>query len=321
MPEMELHRVVCAQVALEPSADNRIMQLALLCMKDLLGSSGLKRSDMGKTGFFVSLPPPTRKGSAGAAIEDFKKDFFLRLGITSAATFQVSESGHAGALIGLDVAVKSLHYGECSFAVVLGTDSLIDGQALFEYDEAYRLKTPTNSDGFVPGEGAAAFLLETAVSAQSNNRKVMAIFEGAGIGQESCVIGSDTPCVGEGMMGAIRTLFSDAQPKAGSWMLCDFNGESYRSREWGYCVARCNEQLKNVSFIWHPADCIGDTGAASGSILTVLAARAFERGYAPDQQCLLWTSSDCGDRAIALLCAASAVESKSQELPFRKERL
>ena len=52
----------------------------------------------------------------------------------------------------------------------------------------------------------------------------------------------------------------------------------------------------------HPADCLGDAGAALGPILLGLAALGLEKGYR-GSPCLVWSTSDREPRGAALLQA------------------
>jgi 3-oxoacyl-[acyl-carrier-protein] synthase-1 len=56
--------------------------------------------------------------------------------------------------------------------------------------------------------------------------------------------------------------------------------------------------------IEHPADKYGDTGAATGAILTALAATALLDG-SRNGPALVWAASDREPRACALLCVST----------------
>ena len=54
---------------------------------------------------------------------------------------------------------------------------------------------------------------------------------------------------------------------------------------------------------WNPADCIGDTGAASGAIMLAWAAWALRKGYTGVGNALVWGASDEGAREAVMLQA------------------
>jgi 3-oxoacyl-[acyl-carrier-protein] synthase-1 len=91
-------------------------------------------------------------------------------------------------------------------------------------------------------------------------------------------------------------------------VLCDLNGESYRATEWSYAMARTFRDGQAVPPLVHPADCLGDVGAATGGVLLALAAAAMKKGLAPWKTALVWCSSDNGERAA---CAVNRLGSLS----------
>lgn len=68
---------------------------------------------------------------------------------------------------------------------------------------------------------------------------------------------------------------------------------------------RCLGGLPHGWQLWHPADCLGDTGAASGPTLICLAVRAFQRGYGGPGGALVTSVSDRGERAAACIFPCS----------------
>ena len=84
----------------------------------------------------------------------------------------------------------------------------------------------------------------------------------------------------------------------------DLNGERWRFLEWGMADARALSGLPPNRRLWHPADCFGDIGAATGAAHLCLATRAFRRGYAVGQAILVCNTSDGGERAATLVFPA-----------------
>src|SRR5206468_531406 len=97
----------------------------------------------------------------------------------------------------------------------------------------------------------------------------------------------------------LRTLVASLanKEKRPDVVLCDLNGESYRATEWSYATAKAFRDGQPVPPVVHPADCIGDVGAAIGGILVGLAAFSMKKRLAPWQAVLVWCSSDNGERA------------------------
>ena len=83
-----------------------------------------------------------------------------------------------------------------------------------------------------------------------------------------------------------------------------FNGENFDAKLWGVARLRHNDLFAADAVIEHPADKYGDAGAATGAILTALAAKALATG-ARKGPALVWAASDREPRACALLSLAS----------------
>jgi len=83
--------------------------------------------------------------------------------------------------------------------------------------------------------------------------------------------------------------------------VCDLNGDRYRATEWSMAAIRTLGALHGDMSLWHPADCIGDTGAASGIVNVVWAVAAFGKGYASAERTLVWGASEGPARAAAVL--------------------
>ena len=78
------------------------------------------------------------------------------------------------------------------------------------------------------------------------------------------------------------------------------NGESLGAKEWGVALRRNAKYFDEALAIFHPAECIGDAGAALGPIMVACAAIGLGRGYRKGP-CLVWATSDGPARAAVLL--------------------
>ena len=175
--------------------------------------------------------------------------------------------------------------------MIVGVGSLFDPETLTALDTAGRLKSEQNPDGFIPGECATAVLLERWPEAEKRGATPFAIVQGMGIGREPQSIASGEPSTGQGLCQAIEHACAVAGASTGAdWAVSDLNGESYRAREWGLVQGRLPALLNGMRTVWHPADCIGDVGAATGGLLVAMVARAFARAYAPAPRALVWAA-------------------------------
>ena len=82
-----------------------------------------------------------------------------------------------------------------------------------------------------------------------------------------------------------------------------FNGENFEAKLWGVARLRHTDFFSPAMEIDHPADKFGDTGAATGAILTALAAEALSKGTR-EGPALVWAASDREPRACAMVSVA-----------------
>jgi len=217
----------------------------------------------------------------------------------------VAPVGHVGAIAAVAKGAELITSGRAELVLAGGVDSYYDIDALEWLDETRRLHTERNADGFVPGEGAGFCLLASAVVAQQLGVRVLARIRAVSITQEPYPLVSNGVCIGTGLTEAFHSALGVlSDDERADWTLCDMNGESFRATEWTYAYVRTGKKHRDPLALWHPADCYGDIGAASGSVMIALAIGAWSRGYARGKRCLIWTSSDEGARGALLLEAA-----------------
>jgi 3-oxoacyl-[acyl-carrier-protein] synthase-1 len=299
-PEWSAEPLVVAEVpGIDPDED-RIRTLILSAVQDLIRNARLTRKDFAAAGLYASLPPASRPSKR---LPDSPQTLskFLDRPMAPEQSPQIFCSGHGGAFLALQAAIADIKSGRYQSCIVLAADSYFDAETLSVLLKARRLKGTDSSAGFIPGEAAAAILMESPRDARRRQSRVLAIIEAVGTAQEMKTVLSEEVCQGDGLSDAIRAAVAEAGGGAIDWIACDLNGERYRAAEWGYCQTRLHSILGGALKVWHPADCLGDVGAATGAVLIALVAQAFEKEYAPSERCLLWASSDKGERAAAVI--------------------
>ncbi len=235
--------------------------------------------------------------------------FLARLAQQAPDLIDVSRSvavprGRAGGLMALREAAARLTRGDSPFVLVGGVDTLVDLYVLGTLDMQGRIRNEVNSDGFSPSEGASFLLLALASTAQQRGLTPLAQLFGQASGHESGHLYADEPYLGEGLAGTFASLLADTPPPEPiTCVYSSFNGERYWAREFGVARLRQSTSFAPEHQMEHPAECFGDLGAAHGTALAALAAHGVSRGYrgAP---CLVYASSDYGDRAASLLTRA-----------------
>lgn len=294
--------------ALVPGLDSavegpeRLGELGVDVLRKLVARAGLRRADLRRTGLLVALPRSDEVVATWAA-DAFPTELCAKAGVEGFGALRADPSGHASMLRLMAEVGRLCETGQLDQCIVLGVDTHHSAARLEQLDAARRLRTERCPDGFLPGEAAVALLVEPA---RRGHRPALARLSLPGLGDEPRTLLGEPSSSGRGLAMAIESTLQAAGSRApASWVLCDLNGESYRSFEWGLVRTRLGERFAPSMKLVHPAECVGDVGAASGGLLVACACQAYERGYAPASSALAWSSSEHGLRAALCVSAPS----------------
>lgn len=222
------------------------------------------------------------------------------LGISFHEKSAIIEQGRISVAIALNHARKLIYEENFPQVIIAGSDSLLVGPGLRSFEESERVMTSVNSNGFIPGEAAAAVLVQA--PGKSSNAQLICL--GIGYGNElSTVYAEDIPLRGDGMAQAIRSALSEAGCDMGAtdFRITDISGEQYAFKEAALALLRILRQRKVFYDIWHPADCVGEVGAAIGPIILSVLLAAMHKGYSPGKNVLAHFGNDEGKRAAMVL--------------------
>ncbi len=205
--------------------------------------------------------------------------------------------GRVSVAVALAQARKLLYGSSASAVLIVSTDSLLTAPTLKELDQQARLLTASNSNGFVPGEAAAGILV-----ARPSSGITTLLVEGIGFGIEKVTVESEEPLRAEGLASAIKGALLDAgrEMHEMDYRIADLSGEQYYFKEAALAVARTLRGRKEEFDIWHPAECIGESGAASGCAALVVANAAARKSYAPGPNVLVHAANDAGQRVVVV---------------------
>lgn len=209
-------------------------------------------------------------------------------------------SGPASAIQAVAMARSYLAEPDTRACLILAADSLIDARVLSWLDRTQRLKTSHRTDGVIPGEAACLAV----VSNEPISDDYLSI-HGIGMATESATILNEEPFRADGMKKALHGALQETgiTMHEVDFRLSDVGGESYAFEELALTQTRLLRKVRPSQPLWHPADCIGDCGAAAGLIQFAWAEQAFRRGYAPGPVAALHTASAFGLRAAAVVTA------------------
>jgi 3-oxoacyl-[acyl-carrier-protein] synthase-1 len=126
-----------------------------------------------------------------------------------------------------------------------------------------------------------------------------------GFAVEKATIESAEPLRADGLTKAIEDALAAAGVSLGDldYRITDIAGEQYQFKEAALGLSRLLRARKQEFDIWHPADCIGEVGAASLPCMLGVALYAANKGYAPGPRPLAHLGNDDGKRAGLVLTA------------------
>lgn len=271
----------------------KLIQMAVTAITECLVS--VARESSADTALVLCLPESSRP-SAGDRLEESAIAELAAVGGTSfSADSSMIAAGRVGGLIGLHRARTLLYEGNAEAVLVAGVNSYINWPALSHFENRDRLLTSKNSDGFLPGEAAAAVML-------TRPRPGTALrCEGLGFADESATIDADLPLRADGLVEAIRAAARDAdcRPQDFELRITALSGEQYYFKEAALAGSRLIRDPMSGAELWHPADCVGEVGAAAGPLAVALAAAACAKGYAAATRILCHISNDSAERSAA----------------------
>ncbi|HYO53651.1 beta-ketoacyl synthase N-terminal-like domain-containing protein [Archangium sp.] len=299
-------------VSPDASGVARYLALALPALQEALAPLQRLALKGMRVPLFLGLPP-SRPGLPRSLPETLCAELGRRGGPwIHPERIQVFQAGHSAGLLALKEARQWLLRREGPLCLVGGVDSYLEPETLEWLDGRGQLKSNTSRWGFVPGEAAGFCLLASPEEVKSCGLEPLAqiLSVATAIEQSRAVPG--VVCMGVGLTRAMREAL-EALPDSErvEQVICDLNGERYRTDEYGFTVVRLQERFVDATEAWTPADCWGDVGAASGPLFLGLAVASSQRGYARGARVLAWTSSEQGERSSALLELPDRPESKS----------
>ncbi len=211
--------------------------------------------------------------------------------------------GHAATMSALSQVNTHLQNTHCDFCVLAAVDSYIDAHTLSWLESRNQLHSETNAYGFVPGEAACCMLMCTQETLEKYQLASLATVLSFQTAEEPHPLGSEGICIGAGLTEAIRAVVESLVESLDGTtridqIVCDQNGEPYRTDEFGFMLTRLSDCFHQPDAFLTPADGWGDIGAASGLLAMILATSMNQKKQALN---LITSSSINGLRGALLL--------------------
>lgn len=288
--------IVASEVPLDPPVRGRskLIKMAASTIAECLAA--IKSSKPVSVPLLLCVSEQDRPGRFDRLDESLIHDIATELQVPFSSRSQVFANGAVGGVQAIERAFELIHQESYPFVIVAGTDTLLVAGTLTALDKSHRLLTPSNSNGLIPGEGAAAILLGPA----ADPRPGQFILRGFGYGREPAPITSEEPLRADGMSEAIRDAFRNSGLTYDDvdYRITDISGEQYAFKEAALAASRTMKTVKEEFDIWHPADCVGDTGAANVPTMVAVAKSAAENECSGGDGVLFHCSNDDEQRAV-----------------------
>jgi 3-oxoacyl-[acyl-carrier-protein] synthase-1 len=271
----------------------KLLKMAAAAINEVLQSH--PEINAAETPMCLCLAEHSRPGRVINDDAQFFLDLQQELGIEFSDQSLVIAAGRVSVAVAIKHAREMIHQQGAKHVLVAASDSMLVAPTLAFYEENERLQTSENSNGFIPGEAGAALLIE------SGNGKSGGYLccEGLGFAVETAHIDSEEPLRAEGLTTAIKESLQDAGCEMHDldFRICDISGEQYYFKEASLALGRTLRETKQEFDIWHPADCVGEVGAAQGLIMLSVLKAACEKDYSKGHRMFAQMSNDDGKRS------------------------
>ncbi len=277
----------------------RLAAMAALAIDETLGACGLQPPAISGMPLLLctsEMARPGRPAELDAGLLSAVQDV---LGVRFSPGSGIVPHGRVAGLLALASARAMIAAGECDAVLVAGTDSLVTWPAIRALIDDDRLLLPDNSNGLMVGEGAGAVLVTRDTGAGS------LWLRGAATATEAATVLSEAPLRAEGLSAAIAAATADAGISAHEVELriADVSGEQYFFKEASLAMSRLMRRKRPDTDLWHPAESIGDCGAAAAFAGIAVAHDSSLHGYRPAGPVLIHGSADGPRRAAVVVTA------------------
>jgi 3-oxoacyl-[acyl-carrier-protein] synthase-1 len=284
-------------VSLNPSWHGkvRLAKMAAIVISECLRE--VRLDEWPEIPLLLCLAEKDRPGRPIGLDDEILAELRNEFGVSFSPNSKILAHGRTGVFYAMREAKRMLDSSQATSVLVAATDSLLNAKTLEAYERDERLLTATNSNGFMPGEAAAAILVVAA-----DTRPGLHCL-GLGFATECATTDSGLPLRGDGLAAAIKAALAEAKCEMQDvdLRITDLSGEQYYFKEASLGLSRILRVRREKIGLWHPAESIGDSGATAGIASFVVAEAACRKGYAPGANILCHASDHAGLRAASIL--------------------
>ena len=274
----------------------KLAKMAAMAIEEAL--AGIARKEWRRIPLLLCVAEPDRPGRLDGLDDQLFLDIQTELDAQFSPQSVIVAHGRVGVAVAMAQARALLDQGKITRVLIAATDSLVSWPTLSHYERGDRLLTPSNSNGFMPGEGAGALLVGADGGAAGE-----LLCTGIGFAREAAHLDSGEPLRAEGLSQAIKAALSDAglEMHHMDFRITDLSGEQYYFKEAALALSRTLRQRKEEFDLWHPAECTGEQGAVAGAAVIAIADAACRKAFSMGPNILAHMANDAGQRAALAL--------------------
>jgi len=279
----------------------KLVKMVVPAIRECLAS--LKDTPLAKVPLLLCVAEPGRLGRIVELDKTLLMEVQVELGVQFHEASTVIPEGKVGGVIALKLARQLIQERTAECCIIAGVDSYLVASTLTAYEEQDRLLTSKNHDGFIPGEAGAAIF----VGRSDDAREARLHCHGIGEARERATVLSEESLKADGMVEAINRALNEAGCTLGDldFRMTDLSGEQYGFKEASLALSRTLRKRKERFDIWHPADCIGEVGAAIVPVMLGVLLASAAKQYAPGPAALCHGGNETGERAALVINQAA----------------
>ncbi|XXY48656.1 beta-ketoacyl synthase N-terminal-like domain-containing protein [Sorangium sp. So ce269] len=217
----------------------------------------------------------------------------LPVAVDGLGSFAVA-AAHTGGFGALAHACAMIRGGQAEAVLVGGVESCADIETLDWFAAQERLKSEGTPFGMIPGEAASFILLASGAFSEREGLASAAEIVAVSETVEPSPWYTRQPSTASALTEALLQVLAPPgeAPRQAVVTYADLNGEAWRAEEWNLAYVRTGRLHGHPLDLRHPADCLGDVGAATGLFLVAMAAFDFCHDDHAGTTAVAWAASD-----------------------------
>jgi 3-oxoacyl-[acyl-carrier-protein] synthase-1 len=290
--------IMAHQVSLDSEWRGRVKLCKMAALAAMECLEPLRDAERRHLPLLLCVAERTRPGRLEGLDDELYAELEAELGLAFHREHSaVVPMGRPSVLLALAQARRLIHETGVVHVLIVAADSLLEWTTLMRLGDHDRLLAERNSNGFLPGEAAGAVLVSRPGEPDGE-----LLCTGVGAAIEPAPLMSGEPLRAEGLSAAIIGALEDAGCEMHDldFRISDIAGEQYFFKEAALALSRLLRRRKEEFDLWHPAEGIGETGAAAGVAMIANALFACRKGYAKGPRILLHSADD-GERRVAAI--------------------